>query len=154
MADPQHGGSLAGAVAGAYHLLNENGDVDSAHRLLVGAIEMLAEPGDAHNKTLVEALYTLLMVSFFGGRAELWPAFHTAVDRLRPQPPQLLSILPTRSAIPPGSPGPSSVSWTLRSIACVPNRVRRALSAPPSRAAISTALATAGIRCGGGTPWP
>ena len=93
MADPQHGGSLAGAVAGAYHLLNENGDVDSAHRLLVGAIEMLADPGDAHNKTLVEALYTLLMVSFFGGRAELWPAFHTAVERLRPQPPQLLSIL-------------------------------------------------------------
>ncbi|HMD95506.1 MAG TPA: hypothetical protein VKG80_22970, partial [Trebonia sp.] len=32
VADPQHGGSLAGAVAGAYHLLNENGDVDSAHR--------------------------------------------------------------------------------------------------------------------------
>jgi DNA-binding CsgD family transcriptional regulator len=93
LADPQHGGSLAGAVAGAYHLLNENGDVDSAHRLLAGAIEMLAEPGDAHNKTLVEALYTLLMVSFFGGRAELWPAFHAAVGRLRPQPPQLLSIL-------------------------------------------------------------
>jgi ATP/maltotriose-dependent transcriptional regulator MalT len=92
-ADPRHGGSLAGAVAGAYHLLNENGDVDSAHRLLVAAIEMLAEPGDAHNKTLVEALYTLLMVSFFGGRAELWPAFHTAVERLRPHPPQLLSIL-------------------------------------------------------------
>jgi DNA-binding CsgD family transcriptional regulator len=92
-ADPQHGGSLAGAVAGAYHLLNENGDVDSAHRLLAGAIETLAEPGDARNKTLIEALYTLLMVSFFGGRAELWPAFHTAVARLRPQPPQLLSIL-------------------------------------------------------------
>jgi DNA-binding CsgD family transcriptional regulator len=92
-ADPQHGGSLAGAVAGAYHLLNETGDIDNAHRLLVGAIEALAEPGDARNKTLVEALYTLLMVSFFGGRAELWPAFHTAVARLRPQPPQLLSIL-------------------------------------------------------------
>ena len=93
VADPRHGGSLAGAVAGAYHLLNENGDVDSAHRLLTGAIEMLAGPGDAHNKTLIEALYTLLMVSFFGGRAELWPPFHAAVARLRPRPPQLLSIL-------------------------------------------------------------
>ncbi|MGI5229450.1 AAA family ATPase [Actinoallomurus sp. CA-142502] len=92
-ADPQHGGSLAGAVAGAYHLLNETGDIDNANRLLVGAIEALPEPGDAHNKTLVEALYTLLMVSFFGGRAELWPAFHTAVTRLRPRPPHLLSIL-------------------------------------------------------------
>jgi DNA-binding CsgD family transcriptional regulator len=92
-ADPQHGGSLAGAVAGAYHLLNESGDIDNAHRLLTGAIEMLPEPEDAANKTLVEALYTLLMVSFFGGRAELWPAFHAAVARLRPRPPQLLSIL-------------------------------------------------------------
>ncbi|MDN3359684.1 LuxR family transcriptional regulator [Actinomadura sp. DC4] len=92
-ADPQHGGSLAGAVAGAYHLLNETGDIDNAHRLLVGAIEALPEPGDAHNKPLIEGLYTLLMVAFFGGRTELWPAFHTAVDRLRPQTPHLLSIL-------------------------------------------------------------
>jgi DNA-binding CsgD family transcriptional regulator len=92
-ADPEHGGSLAGAVAGAYHLLNESGDVDNAHRLLVEAINALPNPRDAQNKTLIEALYTLLMVSFFGGRAELWPAFHTAFDRLRPRPPQLLSIL-------------------------------------------------------------
>ncbi len=93
LADPQHGGSLAGALAGAYHLLNETGDIDNAHRLLVGAIEMLQDPGDAGNNTLVEALYTLLMVSFFGGRAQLWPPFHAAVARLRPRPPQLLSIL-------------------------------------------------------------
>lgn len=93
IADPQHGGSLAGAVAGAYHLLNETGDIDNAHRLLVGAIETLPEPGDVRNNALIEALYTLLMVSFYGGRAELWPAFHTAVARLRPRPPQLLSIL-------------------------------------------------------------
>lgn len=92
-ADPAHGGSLAGAVAGAYHLLNERGDVDNAHRLLVGAIEALPNPTDSRNKVLIEALYTLLMVSFFGGRAELWPAFHIAFDRLRPRPPQLLSIL-------------------------------------------------------------
>ncbi|WP_406036562.1 AAA family ATPase [Micromonospora sp. NBC_00898] len=105
-ADPQHGGALAGAVAGAYHLLNESGDIDNAHRLLTGAIESLPDPTDAHNKTLIEALYTLLMVAFFGGRAELWTAFHQAVDRLRPQPPQLLAILsrtfsdPARLALP------------------------------------------------------
>jgi DNA-binding CsgD family transcriptional regulator len=91
--DPEHGGSLAGAVAGAYHLLNESGDIDNAHRLLVDAINGLPDPADAHNKVLIEALYTLLMVSFFGGRSELWTAFHTAFDRLRPRPPQLLSIL-------------------------------------------------------------
>lgn len=93
LADPQHGGSLAGAVAGAYHLLNEAGDVDNAHRLLVSAIEMLPDPGDAGNNALIEALYTLLMVSFVGGRAELWSAFHAAFARLRPRPPRLLSIL-------------------------------------------------------------
>jgi DNA-binding CsgD family transcriptional regulator len=92
-ADPRHGGSLAGAVAGAYHLLNEAGDVDNAHRLLAGAIEALPDPGDGHNKTLIEALYTLLMVSYFGGRAALWPPLHAAVARLRPRPPELLEIL-------------------------------------------------------------
>jgi DNA-binding CsgD family transcriptional regulator len=92
-ADPQYGGALAGAVAGAYHLLNESGDIDNAHRLLAGAIESLPDPTDAKNKTLIEALYTLLMICFFGARPQLWPAFHTAVERLRPRPPQLLSIL-------------------------------------------------------------
>jgi DNA-binding CsgD family transcriptional regulator len=105
-ADPEHHGSLAGAVAGGYHLLNGTGDVDSAHRLLAGAINALAEPGDAHNKTLIEALYTLLMVCFFAGRAELWRDFHAAVERLRPRAPRLLSILagtfsdPAQGALP------------------------------------------------------
>jgi DNA-binding CsgD family transcriptional regulator len=105
-ADPRYGGSLAGAVAGAYHLLTGDGDVDGAHRLLVGAIE--AHPGraDASDKTLVEALYTLLLVSFYGGRTELWTPFHAALDRLRPRPPRLLDILgatfadPARLALP------------------------------------------------------
>ena len=67
---------------------------------------MLPDPGDASIKALIEALYTLLMVSFFGGRAELWPAFHAAVAALRPRPPRLLSILagtfgdPARLALP------------------------------------------------------
>ena len=43
--DPEHAGSLAGAMAAAYHLLNGVGDVDTAHRLLAGAIETCADPG-------------------------------------------------------------------------------------------------------------
>jgi len=105
-ADPRYGGALAGAVAGAYHLLNESGDIDNAHRLLAGAIEALPDPGDASNKTLIEALYTLLMVCFFGGRPQLWPAFHTAVDRLRPHPPQLLTILSDTFSDPAHRAGP------------------------------------------------
>ena len=45
--DPDHRGSLAGAVAAGYHLLNGDGDVDTAHRLLVGALETAPDPSDA-----------------------------------------------------------------------------------------------------------
>jgi DNA-binding CsgD family transcriptional regulator len=93
LADPEHGGSLAAAVASTYHLLNGDGDVDTAHRLMVGAIETLADPGDAHNKVLIEGLYTLLLVCFFGGRPELWEPFDASIGRLRPRPPELLGIL-------------------------------------------------------------
>ena len=38
-ADPDPGGSLEAAIAASYLLLNGDGNVDTAHRLLVGAIE-------------------------------------------------------------------------------------------------------------------
>ncbi|MFB9965558.1 helix-turn-helix transcriptional regulator [Sinosporangium siamense] len=88
-----HGGSLLTAVAAAYHLLNGDGDVDSAHRLLVGAIETAADPADVRDKSLIQSLYTLIMVCFFGGRAELWKPFHAAIGRLRPRPPALLDVI-------------------------------------------------------------
>jgi len=91
--DPDHAGSLAGAVAAGYHLLNGDGDVDTAHRLLVGAIEMLPDPTDAHDELLVEAIYNLLEVCFFGGRADRWSPFYRAVERLKPQAPLFLELL-------------------------------------------------------------
>jgi uncharacterized protein HemY len=71
-ADPEHGGSLAGAVAGAYELLNGHGNVEAAHRLLVAAIEAFPHNTDAHNKTLQEALYNLTEICHFFGREEAW----------------------------------------------------------------------------------
>jgi hypothetical protein len=103
--DPDHAGSLAGAMVGAYHLLNGDGDLDTAHRLLVGALETLTDPTDAHDEVLVEAIYGLLEVCFFGGRAELWPPFHRAFGRLEPHPPTFLELLantipdPARDAV-------------------------------------------------------
>jgi DNA-binding CsgD family transcriptional regulator len=91
--DPEHAGALAGAVAGAYHLLNDDGEVDLAHRLLVGAIQTLPDPGDARNKQLQEALANLVMICFFGGRPELWEPLHAALARLEAGPPELLAIL-------------------------------------------------------------
>ncbi len=91
-ADPQYGASLPGALADAYRLLHEEGDFDAAHRLLTGAIEMLPEPDDASDGVLIEVLIVLTVVAFWGGRAELWPAVHAAIARLRPRPPRFLVI--------------------------------------------------------------
>jgi DNA-binding CsgD family transcriptional regulator len=91
--DPEHAGSLAGAMAGAYHLLNGVGDVDTAHRLLVGAIETHADPTDAHDEVLVEAIHNLFEICFWGGRAELWEPFDRALAQLKPRPPELLELI-------------------------------------------------------------
>jgi DNA-binding CsgD family transcriptional regulator len=105
-ADPERAGSLAAAVAASAHLLNGDGDIDTAHRLLVGAIEMQPGPYDADDTVLIEALYTLLLVCFFGGRSELWEPFETALRQVQPQVPDTLAVLsktfpdPARTALP------------------------------------------------------
>jgi hypothetical protein len=38
------------------------------------------------------------MVSFFGGRAELWPAFHDAVDRVRHETSPARIVRPATAA--------------------------------------------------------
>jgi DNA-binding CsgD family transcriptional regulator len=91
--DPERNGSLAGAVATGYKLLHADGDADAAHRLLLRAIAGLDDPRDAHNKVLIEALYTLLMACVFGGRADLWTPLEAALERLTPQAPKLLTVL-------------------------------------------------------------
>ena len=98
--DPDHAGSLAGAVAAGYQLLNADADVDTAHRLLVGAIETAPDPSDAHDEVLIEAIYNLLEVCLFGGRAELWPPFHRAMRRLEPHAPTFLDLLARTIADP------------------------------------------------------
>ncbi len=99
--------SLVAAVAAAHHLLlSGDGDIDTAHRLLAGAIEMQPAPYDATSDTMVEALYTLGWVCYFGGRAELWVPFHRALAQLTPDVPELLALLsatfadPARTALP------------------------------------------------------
>jgi DNA-binding CsgD family transcriptional regulator len=84
-ADPGRRGSVPAAVASAHLVLNDDGDVDTAHRLLVAALD---DRDPAH----VDALQALLTVCAFGGRDELWAPFHAAVARLRPGPPTLLAL--------------------------------------------------------------
>jgi DNA-binding CsgD family transcriptional regulator len=91
-ADPNLGGSVVAAAAAVFLLLNNDGDVTTAHRLLVGAIETGTHRWDASEVGLIEALYSLLLVCWYGGRAELWEPFYAALERLEPGPPALLDL--------------------------------------------------------------
>ncbi|MFK0105255.1 ATP-binding protein [Streptomyces sp. NPDC091217] len=94
LADPVGAGSLAAATAAASRLINGEGDVDTAHKLLVGAIRNHAGAGAADDDILNEALLTLLLVCFYSGRPELWRFFESEVAEAQLRSPdQLLCVL-------------------------------------------------------------
>ncbi|MFI9547989.1 AAA family ATPase [Streptomyces sp. NPDC052016] len=88
-------GSLHFATAAALLDLNSDGDVDTAHRLLVAVVESTAETHryDARDKALVDALHMLAVLCFFGARHELWQPYYRVLERLQPEPPVFLSAL-------------------------------------------------------------
>ena len=96
-ADPRFTESLQAAATAAFVLLNGEGDVETAHRLLVGAIENSQHVSAA---ALEEALHVLALLCFFGGRAELWAAFDRALGRLEPNVPTTLYLVGTCFADP------------------------------------------------------
>lgn len=108
-ADPKLGETLRAAVAGSFVLLNGDGDVVTAHRLLTAAVEAGGHGCDAGDNTLVEALWTLLMVCWFGGSPESWVPFHAALARLRPAVPSFLSLA-ARTFADPARTGAAAVS--------------------------------------------
>ena len=121
-ADPEAGESLAAAVAAAHGLLNGDGDVDTAHRLLAGAIETRGSQAQAPPGTgdaaFLEALHTLLLVCSFGGRPELWEPSYAA---LPPQPPDVLYLWmhtfadPAHAALPRSARSTTlSCAWPMR----------------------------------------
>ncbi|MFD7408949.1 ATP-binding protein [Streptomyces sp. NPDC059866] len=91
-ADPQHGASLRSATAAVQLVLNSDGDLATAHRLLVGAIEEGDHGFDAEDPALIDALHFLLLLCNYGAREELWEPYYAAVSRLRPAPPPLLLV--------------------------------------------------------------
>ncbi len=97
---PEPGGSLFGAVAAAFVLLNGDGDVLTAHRLLTQAIKEHAEPYQASDRALTEALLALFVMCWLGGRPELWHVFHAAIDRFTQDVPQDLYLLSQTNADP------------------------------------------------------
>ncbi|MFI1439126.1 ATP-binding protein [Streptomyces fructofermentans] len=85
--------SLHSAAATALLLLNGDGDVDTAHSLLVNAVEAGPHTYDADDKTLVDALHTLALICFFGARPELWQPYDRALKKVTPKVPVILSAL-------------------------------------------------------------
>lgn len=85
------GGSLQAATTAALLLLNGEGDVETAHQLLAGAIADW-EPGNDEPDILWEAFNTLLMVCHFGGRPELFVSFDREFDRLGTDAPAVLRV--------------------------------------------------------------
>jgi DNA-binding CsgD family transcriptional regulator len=91
-ADPDLSGSLHSTAAAVHLTLNDQGDIETAHRLLTGAIKAGTHRYDARDDALIDALHLLLLLCFFGGRPELWEPFNAAVARLLPEAPVLLSV--------------------------------------------------------------
>ena len=107
-ADPEvdEGQSLHAAIASAFLLLNSDGEVDTAHQLLVAAIERAASHPERDDEGLIEALYTLSLVCHFGGRAELWDPFHAAIVGLGAALPTVVRLLAESYANPVSVPAP------------------------------------------------
>ena len=87
--------SLALATAGSAYLLNASGDIDTAHKRLCDAIAAQPGPYDPADATLSEALHTLLLASFFGGRPALWSQFDAATAKYSAVPELLATTRST-----------------------------------------------------------
>ncbi len=73
---------LRAAIAKAAELLHGDGDVDTAHCMLLAAIDTSwCRPG-RDLPGLVQALTTLADVCYFGARSELWVQFRRTLDLL------------------------------------------------------------------------
>ena len=83
-AGPQTTSSLQAANTVAHLLLNAGCDIDSAHRLLVGAILAYGDHYDPGDATLTEALHNLLMISWYRVWPQLWKRFNDAIARIIP----------------------------------------------------------------------
>lgn len=78
--DTELADSLQAALAASAFLLNADGDVATAHQLLVRAIEHRDRAADGVGPTLEEAVHTLMMVCYYGGKADLWRQFDEIVE--------------------------------------------------------------------------
>ncbi|MFK0281897.1 AAA family ATPase [Streptomyces sp. NPDC090499] len=102
-----HGRTLVAAVAAAAYLVNSGGDIDTVHRLLLGALRNVGRPVAAWDALLGEIIYVLQSNCSFGSRAELAADYWAALDRLGPEVPEILVLLGNTYLEPARRAGPS-----------------------------------------------
>ena len=99
-ASPESATYLLTAVGAAFVLLNGDGDVITAHRLLTQAIEDQARPDGISDTGVFEAVSGLFLMCRLGGRPELWMSFHAAISGFAPDVPKDLYLLSQTCADP------------------------------------------------------
>ena len=99
-ASPGSATYLLTAVAAGFVLLNGDGDVITAHRLLTQAIEDQARPYRISDTGVFEAVSGLFLMCRLGGRPELWTSFHAAISGFAPDVPKDLYLLGQTCADP------------------------------------------------------
>ena len=81
------------AVAAALLLLNGEGDVDTAHRLIAGSIRAHAQRGETGGADYIDALHVLMDISLLGVRDDLWAAFTEVMETMSPDSAPFLRML-------------------------------------------------------------
>jgi DNA-binding CsgD family transcriptional regulator len=105
-AEHQPQSSLQAATVAAYLLLNGDGDVETAHRLLAGALEAAAEHPDISPAVVDDALNTLMLLCYWDASPELWNSFYDAVETWKSSVSEALYLAsqtwadPARTAMP------------------------------------------------------
>ncbi|WP_426504370.1 AAA family ATPase [Dactylosporangium sp. McL0621] len=69
----------------AYLLSNSEGDLDSAHRLLVRAFDEVTDTAEATDQEANAILYALMVVGIYAARPEPWELLKSALDRFDPE---------------------------------------------------------------------
>ncbi|NUP53567.1 MAG: AAA family ATPase [Catenulispora sp.] len=98
VAEPR--GDLYDAISTALTMVNDDGELLVAHRLLARAVTGYTGPDPARDQAYISALLALFMLCVFGSDARLWQPYHEAVARLGPRLPADVDLL-NRTGIDP-----------------------------------------------------
>jgi DNA-binding CsgD family transcriptional regulator len=92
LADATPRARLYATLAAATLLYEGGGEVETAHRMLVGGIEAHTGSWDADDDAVQAALALLAAISSFLATPEAWRPFRAGLARLRQPPPDLLLV--------------------------------------------------------------